>query len=356
MQAFYVFAAGDERIDATDVVDAAWFRGDLQPFWREFLAGIACERLADEEGSEPGSEALQTLSEDFRYAHDLITAEETDAWLISRNLTLNDLTGYANRRYWRERAIAPSQVPEIVYLNAEPDLRERFLQDLLFGGRFDELVRLLSWRVAGSVATVMPDHALSGRLEEERTRFFQRTALAPGRLSEWLQRLGRDGPWFETLLEQESRYGWNCDQVRTAENRARTLAALRLSLTCFDVEMMDLESADAAREACLCLTADGLSMEALAGQEHYWIEKRELLLEAFPQELQQRFLSAESGEVLQFITSADRFQVCRILNKREPAMGDESVLARLDAELIATHFGNLVSKHIVWLLERGSPA
>ena len=130
MQAFYVFAAGDERIDATDVVDAAWFRGDLQPFWREFLAGIACERLADEEGSEPDSEALQTLSEDFRYAHDLITAEETDAWLISRNLTLNDLTDYANRRYWRERAIAPSGVEDIDYLGAAPELRTLFLHDL----------------------------------------------------------------------------------------------------------------------------------------------------------------------------------------------------------------------------------
>jgi hypothetical protein len=120
--------------------------------------------------------------------------------------------------------------------------------------------------------------------------------------------------------------------------------------------MMDLESADAVREAYACLNTDGVSMEALAGQEHYRIEKREVLLEEFPEELQQRILSAESGQVLQFITPDDRFQVCRILNKREPALADEKVLARVDAELTAAHFKNLVSKNIVWLLERGSPA
>jgi hypothetical protein len=162
--------------------------------------------------------------------------------------------------------------------------------------------------------------------------------------------------WFETLIEQEAGYRSTCERLSTAENRARTLAALRLQLTRFEVELMDLESVDAVREACLCLTADGLSMETLAGQEHCRIEKRELLLEALPEELQPEFLSSERGKVLQLITSDERFQVCRIAAKREPALTDQDVLARIDGELITAHFNNLVSKHIVFLLERGPPA
>ena len=170
------------------------------------------------------------------------------------------------------------------------------------------------------------------------------------KLLQWIKLLGRDGPWFEDLIEQESRHGWDCAQIRTPENRARTLAVLRLPLTRFEVELLDLESADAVREACFCLTADDMSMEELATQEQYRIERREFLLEEFPEELQQRFLSAESGQVLSLITADDRFQVCRILNKREPTLADEKVLARVDAEIMAGHFVNLVSKHIVWLI------
>jgi hypothetical protein len=251
---------------------------------------------------------------------------------------------------------AVSHEIEVDYLNAEPELRELFLHDLLFGHEFDELVRLLSWRVAGSVATVPTDEVLSDRLEAERNRFFQRTGLVPWQVSDGLQRLGRNMSWFETLIEQEAGYRSTCERLSTAENRARTLAALRLQLTRFEVELMDLESVDAVREACLCLTADGLSMETLAGQEHCRIEKRELLLEALPEALQPEFLSGERGQVLQLITSDERFQVCRIAAKREPALTDQDVLARVDGELITAHFNNLVSKHIVFLLERGPPA
>jgi hypothetical protein len=349
-RALAVFAAGDRHFNATDIVEAAWFRGDLPPLWQEFLIGIACERRAEEGGLEPEGEALQTLSEDVRYKHDLITAEETETWLTARNLTLDNLTEYARRRFWREHAATPPLPEDIGYLEATPEQREQFIADLFFGGQLDELARRLSWRVAGSVATIPSAPASSNRLEAERARFSQRTASDPGELSQWLGQLGRDGPWFETLLAQESGHRWNCDQASTPENRARTLAALRLPLTCFEVELMDLESADAVREACFCLSTDGLSMEELAGQEHNRVERREILLEEFPEELQQRFLSAESGQVLPLITADDRFQVCRILKKREPALADEKVLARVDAELLAAHFGNLVTKQIVWLI------
>jgi hypothetical protein len=56
---------------------------------------------------------------------------------------------------------------------------------------------------------------------------------------------------------------------------------------------------------------------------------------------------AEPGHVLPFITEGERFQVCRIAEKREPALSDASVCARVDADLRTGHFGNLAAKHIV---------
>jgi hypothetical protein len=175
-------------------------------------------------------------------------------------------------------------------------------------------------------------------------------------LSECLGLLGRERAWFETLVKLEAGYRRHCDQLFTPENRARTLAALRLPLTRFEVELLDLESADAASEAFFCLDTDGLSMKELAEQEGYVIEKRQPLLEEFPEEQQQRFLSSETRQVFQIIDSDNRFQIYRVISKREPTLAEEKVLKRVDAELLASHFGNLVSKHIVWLIGRDPSA
>ena len=354
--AVLVFSADDQKFSVADVVEAAWFRGDSQALWQEFLSGAAGERAAEEEGLEPESEVLQALSDEFRTEQDLITAEETENWLEARGLTLEDFNDYFHRQYWRQHATTPAPPANINYANASPDTRQLFIQDVLFSGKFDDLARRLSWPVAASVVADRTKTLSSDKLDAERTRFFQRTDSQPAQLSERLALIGRDRAWFETLAELEAGYRGHRDQLVTPENRARTLAALRLPLTRFEVEMMDLESENAVREAFFCLDTDGLSMEELAGQEGYVIEKRQPLLEEFPEELQQRFLSSETGEVLQLIDADSRFQLCRVLSKREPALADEKVLKRVDAELLASHFGNLVSKHIVWLIGRNPPS
>jgi len=351
-----VFQAGERRFAASDIVDAAWFRGDLQSLWQEFLLGIACEGRAEEEGLEADSDALQSLSEDIRYNNNLITAEETEEWLRDRGMTLDDLGAYACRRYWRESPAAPAPPADLGYPDAEEDLRELFIQDLLFAGELVALARCLSAQVAGSTGSALRAAAVPERMETVRAEFFRRTLSTPGRLSEWLGRLGRDEAWFESMVELESVYVWRCEQFKTPENRARTLAVLRLPLTRFEIETLDLESEDAVREACLCLNVDGLSMEELAGQEHCRTEMQKALLEDFPEALQQRFLSSENGRVIVLSTAGERFQICRILNKQEPSLDDEMVLARVDAELLSGHFGNLVSTHITWLIGPDSSA
>jgi hypothetical protein len=342
---FPAFSAGERHYSATDVIDAAWFRGEVQSCWETSMLGAARKQRADEEGLEPDSETLQHLSEDVRYRHDLITAEETEAWLTARGLTLDDLTGHAYRRYWREHSAAAPTPAGPVYIAGSPEERSVFLHDVIFDGEFAQLAEHLSWRAVGALVLEVPP--TSGELEAARERFLQRTALRPEQLAPALGQLGRDAAWLGHMLALESAYERQCAQLCTAENRVRTLAALRLPLTSFTVELMDLDSADAVREACLCVSAADISMEELAGQEHRLIERRQLLLEDLPEDAQQQFLSAEPGHVLPFITEGERFQVCRIAEKREPALSDASVCARVDADLRTGHFGNLAAKHIM---------
>ena len=55
---------------------------------------------ADEQNLEFDDDAIDTAAEQFRYQHDLITAEETEQWLAGRGLTLGDFSAYFVRHYW----------------------------------------------------------------------------------------------------------------------------------------------------------------------------------------------------------------------------------------------------------------
>jgi len=342
-----VLEANGKQYHASDVLDAAWFRGELPAAWLDLQAGLEAVRGAAD--FEPDGDALQALAEEVRYRFDLITAEATEAWLAARGLSLEDLTDYCHRRYWRQNPGPRPADAGTGYANATPEARELLRKDLMLAGEFDELARALAWRVSAAVADEPGSPLPPASLEAERARFLQRTGLAENNLRDSLQCLGRDEAWLGLQTEREVRFHTACDQACAAEARARRLAALRLPLTRLEVELLDLESDDAMREACLCVEADGQSLEAIAEQEHYQIERRSILLEELPEVHQQRMLGAQSGRVFPLIEDDTRFSVCVVMRKTDPTLADAQVLARVDAGLIATHFDNLAAKHIVWL-------
>ena len=79
-----VCACGTHEYTAGDAVDAAVFRGELEEKWQAFLRHLAAEERADELELELDESAISAAAEEFRYRHDLITAEETERWLSNR--------------------------------------------------------------------------------------------------------------------------------------------------------------------------------------------------------------------------------------------------------------------------------
>src|SRR5438552_16015977 len=93
-----VCACGKRQYSARDAIDAANFRGELEVKWKEFLEAVEAEKRSDELDVDLDEAAISSAAEAFRYEHDLITAEETEAWLANRGLTLDDFTDYFTRR------------------------------------------------------------------------------------------------------------------------------------------------------------------------------------------------------------------------------------------------------------------
>lgn len=336
-----VFTCGDISYTDRDVINAAFFRGELDSIWKELLRCVECENQSGD--AEMDDATIDSAVEKFRYDHDLITAEEVEQWLQARVLTMDDFGEYFARHYWGDNLQGKVAPGAIDYVSAPEEMRALLRAELIFSGEFDRMATRLSWRAAGS-REVKEDVDLAG----EKKEFLVRAGIDEGALPNWLDGLGRDEGWLNEMLRLEAIHTRIRAELLTPPNRQRELSSLRLPLTRLDVEMLEVESKDAAREASLCVTVDGLSIEEVAKEGRYPFRQTQLLVEDIEPDLQQKFLSVPAGSVLEPIARGDGFQLCRIVKKVEPNADDPVVRERVDKRLLDLHFAKLVSSHIQW--------
>jgi len=344
-----VLIRGNCEFTVQDILAHGWFLGELRSSWNELMNGVAYEERAGELDLAPDDEVLNSMSEEFRYARDLLTVEETERWLLARDLTEDDFSGYLVRRYWQDNPPEATTAAPPDYLTSSADLRELLRVDLLFSGKFDDLARALSWRLAAAVELNQTE-ADADLAKDQLARFFERSGLDELSLPGALKQLNRTPAWFEECLQLEVCFQQACSTVLSEEARKRTLAGRRLPLTRITIQTLTLRSQEAAQEAVLCLTADELSPEQLAKECGVSWEDQELFLGDFPGDVQQQFLSAAPGEVLPPESGEEGSMVTRIVAKTEPVLADDQVRDRIDQHLLEAHFSELCSKHIRWAL------
>src|SRR6266446_5361934 len=118
-----VCACEKQEYRARDAIDAAHFRGQLDSLWEDFQRRVAAEKAADEQNIELDEIAIDSAAETFRYDHDLITAEETEQWLTSRGLNLDDFSDYFARQYCGN-ALSDVEPEMIDFASVSPDFKK----------------------------------------------------------------------------------------------------------------------------------------------------------------------------------------------------------------------------------------
>ena len=191
-----VCACGSKEYCARDVIEAAFFRGEAEPVWTEFLRGAAADDHAVEQDLDLPDGAIESAAEEFRYQHDLITAEETERWLADHALTMADFTDYFTRQYWRTN-LEEEIKPESVDFGTSPaELREMFIAEVILSGVLDRWATRLMWRLA-ALATDASENADGERIAKERQIFLERTKMDAAKSKSWLNRLGCDQDWLD---------------------------------------------------------------------------------------------------------------------------------------------------------------
>ncbi len=187
-------------------------------------------------------------------------------------------------------------------------------------------------------------------IEGERARFFERSGVSDDRLDNWLRSLGRDAVWFNEMLEREALFGRQFEALLSVGSRERMLHTLRMPLMRFDLELIEVDSRNAAREVFECVDVDGEPMEEVASAAGYPYRRSHVFYEDLPEDLQPRLLSARPGEILEPIEREGRFELCRLVGKTELDLSDDEVRRRVEAKIVERHFSELVARFVRWIL------
>jgi hypothetical protein len=339
------FTLAERTVDVRGVLQAALFRGDLEARWKDIQLKMACLEHAQDENMEPDRAALQARADRFRYERDLITTEETEKWLEKRHLAEDDFSLHVLRCYWKGELGEKIQPDYEDYLTGNPEMKAHLTAEILLSGWFDVLAQDLQWRMAGYRRNQAGEGDVPARIEDQRTKFLVRHGIEANGLARWLNRAGADEAWLEEMLAWEAAYTHLGEAVITPEGLTRALRSQRLSLMRLDLEEIEFDSMEAAREAILCIKEDHLSMEEVARESRYPYLQREFILDELPQEWQIQLLSTPEGGMAGPFQDDDLIRLFRVALKFEPSMEDEAVRARLKTHLLQTFFTEICAEN-----------
>lgn len=304
-----VFAVRGRIIRRNEVVDAAFFRGDLDFPWRTLLSRIA----EGEKGAVANHSEIQDAADQFRTDRDLITAEETEQWMAARSLSSADFGDFFVRQ-----SLTPSLSTgptEPAYPDAPPEWRHFLHVDLIMSGAFEHFALRLARRFAALAES-------GGEVESAD---------------------------FATL---EETYRACRSQVLSGEACRRTMVERRLSLMSFTCEVMEIEgteSEDVVKEILFCLRDDELSMAEVSLEAGYPMKIESWELASLPEGLARELLGADPGEVVGPMVLGEVLAVVRLLEKQEPSLEDAAVRRRVEHEIGDAYFSRLASSHIQWV-------
>ena len=335
-----------------NVLSCAEFLGTLKTYWELLEEGIIGCKYADLNGEAIDHEELQSAANALRYRLNLITAEETEEWLRSRELSLNDLNNYLCRMI--RRSSFANQFDHI-RKQIVPDRSSIFNElwpEFVLSGEYPRLVTPLVWRAVVSELDFLSLSSINdAEFRRVKEAFCQREGISEDDLPGYLKSSVFLQDEFNAYLSLEANFCKYCDQLVTEENANLLLKSFYNHLIRIEYESASFTDLEHAREAYLCVSEDGISLESIACQTGGNYTKSIRFLDEIPEALRRMLLSTAIGEATP-PSSGERtgeFYIHRVLKKTEPKMEDPQVYSRLRRESVKENLGPIAQANTKWL-------
>lgn len=316
-----IFSVGTAQYFWEDVLLAAQSWGDWSEVELEVRKGLACQRkIASEDLEEEvlDQEKIDSDATDFRYARNLISAEEMEAWLVERGLTVEDWMDYIERSFLLKTYGDHLDQILLDYPISPEEAQEMVTTEGLFSGRLDKVFH----KLAGLAAVYDLYNAASENLP------------------------GANRAAFLTQLESTFRQ-FHQEKISAegiVENiKLHSMDWIKLHLQCltFPQEQM-------AREAALCVTIDHISPEEIASETNADFWQKHLYLDEVNAEWRSNFLSAKRDDLLGPFRSGENYLLYYVLDKVVPSVQDPELLKLAEENLLDKLVDREINERVKW--------
>lgn len=292
-----VFTVGSAGFRRRDLVAAAEAWGE----WARLVQVVREELACDGRPVEAGE--VTAAANGFRRARGLLAAEDLEAWLAERDVSVADWLDHVRRSLLRDRGGIPDTLP--------PASGQGVWVHGICSGVLGELAERLAAGAACAVAQTLPVDPAS-----------------PARLDAARERLG-------AAAASEAALG-------------RELGARRLEWTSVDCRTCLFPDREVAAEAALCIREDGRAFEDVAGEAGVETRRARLLAGELEPELAAALLAAEPGELVGPVEIPGGSRLALVEAKTPPSSADPALRARAAAIVAARAVARAVDEHVRW--------
>ncbi len=317
------FSVGARQYFWRDVVIAAILRGDWRPFAEQVRGGLALVQQAEDADEAPSDQDLDAAGEEFRYARDLETAEDMEAWLERWDLTVEDWMGYLERSLLRESGSEDVDQVLARYPPSDADVAENIWTEAVCSGELARFAETLASRAAlGERAAASGDDGKDAAPQLGLERFLGTfpDSLAQSGLAELLGAEPREK--LEELTRLELAFESVSRHLLTPAAIREQLERNRLDWIRLDLRDVRFASEEAAREAALCLRQDGEPLETVAARARVPVEPSRLHLSEADPDLRAHLLGAQPGQLLGPFSLEDGFHLFHVCEGTMPSEED----------------------------------
>ena len=327
-----------------DVTLAAMAHGEWAGFERQLAEGLACAARAEAERMYPDESAIEDAATAFRYDRDLISGAEMSAWLDAAGLDNEDWMACLTRHVLRQLWAADLEDVLDEFPPSARQLEEAALGEGVCWGCFEAFARSFSERAALAFeqdGTVFEDQPVPPALADAATRLARQHAhwLARRPEAETIARLA-------AILRISEAYETACRRLVCDDALHGVVEAHRLEWLRVDLESVSFSTEDAAREAVLCVKADGLTLRDVGSLSRRPVERSQVFLADVCAARRDSLLSADAGAVLGPWPHGDRFEVAVVAGRFAPTLDDEVVIDRARHALVDQAAGRAARERV----------